>query len=81
MLHEEQAIQHARKVRAEKEEKEFKQRQFRSDWSNASARFNKEQIENYNFQIKCILENYHDDFYRKERLNHCKEILFLILIT
>ena len=66
MLHEEQeAIQHARKVRAEKEEKEFKQRKFRSDWSNASARFNKEQIENYNFQIKCILENYHDDFYKK----------------
>ena len=69
MLHEEQeAIQHARKVRAEKEEKEFKQRQFRSDWSNASARFNKEQIENYNFQIKCILENYHDDFYRKREI-------------
>ena len=64
-----------------KKKKEFKQRQFRSDWSNASARFNKEQIENYNFQIKCILENYHDDFYRKKRLNHCKEILFLILIT
>ena len=52
----------------EKEEKEFKQRQFRSDWSNASARFNKEQIENYNFQIKCILENYHDDFYRKREI-------------
>ena len=61
-------IQHARKVRAEKEEKEFKQRQFRSDWSNTSALFNREQVENYNVQINYIMENYHDDFYRKKEI-------------
>ena len=65
---EEAALAEITALKNAKEEKEFKQRQFRSDWSNASARFNKEQIENYNFQIKCILENYHDDFYRKREI-------------
>ena len=74
-------IQHARKVRAEKEEKEFKQRQFRSDWSNASAHFNKEQSKIIIFRLNAFLKIIMMIFIEKERLNHCKEILFLILIT
>ena len=71
----EDAIQHARKIHEENEQKQLKERKFSAEWSNTSARFNREQIENYNFQVKCIMENYPDEFYRKVEIEKLKKEL------
>ena len=65
---EEESIQSVRKIHEENEQKQLKERNFRAEWNNTYTRFNREQAENYDFQIKCILENYHDDFYRKREI-------------
>ncbi len=71
----EDAIQQARKIHEENEQKQLKERKFSAEWSNTSARFNREQIENYNFQVKCIMENYPDEFYRKVEIEKLKKEL------
>lgn len=65
---EEEALRHAQKIHIENEQKQQKERNFRAQWSNTSALFNREQVENYNVQINYIMENYHDDFYRKKEI-------------
>jgi hypothetical protein len=68
MLQREEDLRHAQKIHIENEQKQQKERNFRAQWSNTSALFNREQVENYNVQINYIMENYHDDFYRKREI-------------
>ena len=72
-----EAIQRARKINEENEQKQLKERNFRAEWNNTSTRFNREQVENYNFQIKCIIENYTDEFDRKRQIESLQRNLIL----
>ena len=78
---EEESIQSVRKIHEENEQKQLKERNFRAEWNNTYTVLIENKPRITIFRLNAFLKIIMMIFIEKERLNHCKEILFLILIT
>lgn len=75
VLERKKKIERQRQIEKETEEQRLYAETFKRDWNNTFARFTKEQIKNYEYQLECIREDYPDRFYREMKIDFLKRNL------